>query len=41
MQRPLPRVTYVDGIDTTRGRGRMAFGWGSYADPDYLRGLME
>jgi hypothetical protein len=35
------RGTYVDGIDTTRGRGRMAFGWGSFADPDYLRGLME
>ena len=35
------RGTYVDGIETTRGRGRMAFGWGSYADPDYLRGLME
>jgi hypothetical protein len=35
------RGTYVDGIETTRGRGRMAFGWGSFADPDYLRGLME
>ena len=35
------RGTYVDGIDTSRGRGRMAFGWGSFADPDYLRGLME
>ncbi|WP_146636150.1 hypothetical protein [Nioella nitratireducens] len=35
------RGTYVDRIDTTRGAGRMAFGWGSYADPDYLRGLLQ
>jgi len=35
------RGTYVDGITTTRGAGRMAFGWGSFADPDYLRTLLD
>lgn len=35
------RGTYVDTIDTPRGPGRMAFGWGSFADPDYLRTLLD
>ncbi len=35
------RGTYVDTIQTTRGPGRMAFGWGSFADPDYLWRLLE
>jgi len=35
------RGTFTDRIDTTRGPGVMAFGWGSFADPDYLRGLLE
>jgi len=35
------RGTITDGIETTRGPGVMAFGWGSFADPDYLRTLLD
>jgi len=35
------RGTYVDTIQTSRGPGRMAFGWGTFADPDYLRTLLD
>ncbi|RFU14323.1 hypothetical protein DZD18_02295 [Rhodobacteraceae bacterium W635] len=35
------RGTFVDRIDTVQGPGQMAFGWGSYADPDILRTLLE
>jgi len=35
------RGTFVDQIDTAQGLGQMAFGWGSYADPDILRTLLE
>lgn len=35
------RGTFVDTIQTTRGPGRIAFGWGTFADPDYLRTLLN
>lgn len=35
------RGTFTDRIETTSGPGVMAFGWGSHADPDYLRGLLD
>lgn len=35
------RGTFTDRIETTRGPGVMAFGWGSFADPDYLWTLLE
>lgn len=35
------RGTFVDSIQTTRGPGRMAFGWGTFADTDYLWRLLE
>ena len=35
------RGTFVDRIDTVQGTGQMALGWGSYADPDVLRTLLD
>jgi len=35
------RGTFVDTIQTARGPGRMALGWGTFADPDYLRTLLD
>jgi len=35
------RGTYVSGVEKRAGHGRMAFGWGSYADTDILRTLLE
>lgn len=35
------RGTFTDRIDTARGPGVMAFGWGSFADPDYLWTLLD
>ena len=35
------RGTFVDRVDTAQGTGRMAFGWGSFADPDALRVLLD
>lgn len=34
------RGTFVDTVNTPLGRGRLAFGWGSFADPDHLRTLL-
>lgn len=35
------RGTFVESIQTTRGPGRMALGWGTFADPDHLRTLLD